>query len=222
MLVKQFEYKEDSEMGTVGWAMLNAPASFNVGSGLGVAHDTLEHFHNTNATWEDELLALGSMVYIRGINGQLGNPYHTPAESLASDLINCLEFFTNSNRAIKPCTARAYSDGYDGYGLIHESVKLAAKAHVTYGDEWLGTLDELNELYKYMTAWLNKGYSKSKARYHYDNCSALTMFQEIRRKVDNIKYTEQGDTLKVIVNIKAGTTKVLYTSYLYLETQELR
>lgn len=47
-IVKTFEYQEDQDTGVLGWGLTNMPNIFNTGQGLLVAHDTLEHFPNTD------------------------------------------------------------------------------------------------------------------------------------------------------------------------------
>lgn len=83
MIVRTFE-RQDGEYGE-GWLMIGAPSSFVPSSGVTIAHDILEHRRGDKGTCEEELMALGASLYIRGIGGFWeGNP----GEVIADDILN--------------------------------------------------------------------------------------------------------------------------------------
>lgn len=202
MLHKTFEYKEDF-YGAVGWIEVGAPACYNSGTGLLVAHDVLEHFKPTlfsKDSWEDELLALGAMVYVRGEQGYFHYMYNPDwRKHLEIDISSLLEF-VSTIRKLKPCRSRdVHSIKEDMYEVVFNAWKFLDK-------EYHVPLDQLDLI----THFLVKGYNKAKKRYHKNGHAACSMFMEIESLVNDIKYVEVGDTLKVIVNIKEQTVKVVH------------
>lgn len=64
MIHRIFEWREDQELGGYGWIMKGQP-TFNASTGLGIAHDTLEHFANRYGSIADEMLAFGAILRVR-------------------------------------------------------------------------------------------------------------------------------------------------------------
>ena len=88
MIRCDFVFGEDSEFGTDGW-IPKANLDFNAMNGMGVAHDTMEHFNLGEGTLEEEFLAFGSMFYIRVEGGYFHNytrSHLRPVDHLSSDL----------------------------------------------------------------------------------------------------------------------------------------
>jgi len=68
MMIRRYK-KETSDQSGVGWLMIGAPSTYFPIGGMGVAHDLLEHRPTDSGTIEEELQALGAMIYIRGVGG---------------------------------------------------------------------------------------------------------------------------------------------------------
>lgn len=87
-----------------------------------VAHDTLEHFWDgKNDRWEDELLALGAMTFIRWQPGFFSGRHRMRlrdnlyrmrlCDNIYPDLYQCLHFCLDE-RPIKPLKTNKLSDRY--------------------------------------------------------------------------------------------------------------
>lgn len=102
-LTRRFTWTNHSETGLIGWlpvACADDPL-FLPSMGLGVAHDTLEHF-SMDGSMEDECLAFGSLYFIRIETGRLRDFEHarfTPAQTFGSDL--CEMFRSNDYADLK-------------------------------------------------------------------------------------------------------------------------
>lgn len=207
MLVKNFEYVEDYETGSLGWLLENAPKTFRVGEGIAVAHDTLEHFQDTTDSWEDELQAFGALCFTRGISGDLSTPYHRSGESaIALDIYEALRFFEGEckQREVKPLRQKGRWSCY-GFDFIDNAIKIAIGMFEEY--------ESTNVSKQTITGirnWMRYGYRRAEKRFHKDNRIASKMFANIRDAVDKIKFAEEGDKIKVIANIKTGETKVKF------------
>lgn len=93
-ITKIFEYRSDDRSGYTGWIPKGAPREFNSGGGMLVAHDVLEHTRDTTSSWEDELMALGALIFIRGETGYFSGRVHNPSwgGNMVGDLMNCMRF----------------------------------------------------------------------------------------------------------------------------------
>ena len=69
MLTYSFDHKEWDEVGGMGWLIHGAPKQFNPVSGMGVAHDILEHHKDDTGELHNELMAFGAMYRVRGETG---------------------------------------------------------------------------------------------------------------------------------------------------------
>ena len=210
MLHKTFKYKKDCN-GAVGWIEVGAPACYNSGTGMLVAHDVLEHFKPTTYSkdsWEDELLALGAMVYVRGEQGYFHSMYHPDwKKHLESDISMVLEF-VSTTRKLKPCRSRdVYSTREDMYDVVFNAWK--------YLDtEYIVPTDQLNLI----THYLVKGYNLANRRYHDAGYVICDMFLQIEEEVNSLsKYAETGDLLKINVNIKRKEVHFKHIPYWEIE-----
>lgn len=66
MIRRSFVWDFDDEMGFDGWAMVGGPKYFWPAHGHGLAHDVMEHFKSDQSRPEDELMALGALMHVRG------------------------------------------------------------------------------------------------------------------------------------------------------------
>ncbi|UUZ75477.1 hypothetical protein LP414_27565 [Polaromonas sp. P1(28)-13] len=102
MIHRIFEWREDQELGGEGWIMKGQP-TFNASRGLGIVHDTLEHFANRYGSITDEMLAFGSILRVRVEGGFFCRQYNpNPAFHLSGDLARMMEklrFDENIDRA---------------------------------------------------------------------------------------------------------------------------
>jgi len=213
-IAKIFEYKEDKESGSMGWGLKNAPPEFNAEVGLLVAHDTLEHFPNTTGSWEDELMALGAVAFIRGESGYFSDKYYPlPQDNISVDVANCFYFFLGSRRDIKPLKkTRGLNNEFEANYIISEAVNIALnQCRDETGDRpSLSTIANVTE-------WLKLGYRKSKRRYRgVESHEMLCLFTSIQRDVDDLEHqAEEGCELRVSVDVTNQTVDVKLTHPYY-------
>lgn len=202
-MVRLFEFREDRETGSLGWVPKGAPSVFNTGGGRLVAHDVLEHRPNTSASWEDELMALGAMVFIRGETGHFYSQHRPDWEShLAADLRNCFEYLWHSGLNLKTVRTNAIYGTDDG---LSEAIEMAITELKHEGCD--NTKITCERTVKTMKDWLRVGYRHARKRYHDNAGRALYLFTMIERDVDELtKQAEEGfSELKVSVSIKNWT-----------------
>jgi hypothetical protein len=193
---KSFIYKEDQEYGNLGWVELNAPDCFNTGDGRLVAHDTLEHFKPIygNYSVEDELLALGASMYIRGEQGYFADR-HSPSipDQYSPDVERCIAVLLNNSVSTITRKVRAIPCEEDLQETVH-------KACTEYNYLLEGTVvpAKLQEHVKHL---LRAGYRKAAKRFHGDASGACNLFMQIEAAVNNVtKYADEGDMLVVSFN----------------------
>jgi len=214
MIVKTFEYVTDPdeyvtdpEFGTLGWRLKGAPVEFNAGDGRTVAHDVIEHFWDGKTDrWEDELLALGAMIFVRWESGYLSGRYYSGlGENLSADLEKCLEFIANE-RDIKPIsTYRLKDDGIEAD--IEEAIRLATKEFIEYVDgDVAGNRQMVSENSENIKGWIRTGYRRARRRYR-SIAVASSLFDSISRQVDRMM-ADEFDEIKIIVNIRRCSAEV--------------
>lgn len=212
MLTRTFEYTEDN-YGNLGFLPVNAPAMFNAGDGRIVAHDMLEHFQNTTCTWEDELLALGAMIYVRGEYGYFTSNRHNPEWEvhLAADLLQVMGFVSNNRylREVKVRDTNGVGEGIDHAIAIAYSSMLDERK---YGEDAYN-LEVIKHQLPLIRKWLIKGYNKANARYRKGFANTGMLFCEIEKGLSNPVYKIEGSKTTVIVNLKRGTVKFNHTFY---------
>lgn len=212
MTTKVFEYRKDDEYGSDGWVLENAPKEFNTGNGRLVAHDCLEHFWDGKVDrWEDELLALGAMTFIRYETGEFSSNYNPKlSDNLSGDLVNCLYFIINE-RGIKPIKTKKLDCEHlemEFFNAVHLAKRELDREDVAK--------IEVSQVFN-IVGWLRKGYRRAQKRFG-DNFKALTMFRDIEREVDRLtKFADIGDRLLVSFNIRRCTTKVTFLEQTYYE-----
>jgi len=199
----EFEKQYNDEFGSYGWLIRGAPSTYFPILGMGVAHDILEHQPGDNGTVEEELMALGAALYIRGNGNYWRGSRIPPGGHLSGELSNDLAF--------------KYGGVDDGIASPGRTYKLE-----DFAEEWIaqaleGTKKEFeyhaqyysNELREYrantkdylkkVPGWLRIGYRKAKRRYSkvapWDLC---TIFSKIEKDSDKyIDMAEDGDLFVV-------------------------
>jgi hypothetical protein len=199
-MITSFDWREDKEFGHYGWIMTGMP-DFNASTGLGIAHDTLEHFANGDGSLTDEMMAFGAMMYIRGEGGYfdaLPNNNNVPHLQLGGDICRFLQDERRGSIHIRK-PPRTYSIGEMDSEIqlsIKEGVRLA-NSELDDGDTPFST----GEVTDRMIGWMRIGYRKAERRY----CNAAPiylahLFTEIRDTVDRqFKHGEEGEKLIVKV-----------------------
>ena len=213
MLIKNFVWAYDDEYGLYGWILKDSPSNYNVGSGMMVAHDCLEHVPNPDSSWEDELRALGAAMFIRGMTGFLGNKHNTKEETLSSDFANCFRFFVCGDREIKQPPKVRIGDAVSI--ALKKSVELAIKEYEDNWGEYDDEDDTISEsLIESVTAWAVHGARRAKKRFSgcYD---PVYLFNKIQKEVNELKHVEEGSTLKILISLAKESVEIRYSDPVY-------
>lgn len=172
-------YKTGERFGCLGWIAENAPSNFEPGDGRVMAHDILEHLKSNETGWEDELMALGAMIFIRGEhNGYFNADWSNIVER---ELCECLGYLSGGMTLKQKKASRVshIEDGIDfalrgALFLMHEEI-----AHKEVDKESI-------------KAWIRIGYRNARKKYKI-GWKALNMFTKIEREVDRMtKFAEEG------------------------------
>lgn len=112
MISMKFLYTTDKHYDFPGWLPENAPRTFTPLDAMGAVHDLMEHRKTANSgSVEEELHALGVMLYIRGEGGYWHDRAITDvAEHLAFELARLPEVFRGElvDISCRPGTGYAY------------------------------------------------------------------------------------------------------------------
>lgn len=213
IITKTFTFLEDAH-GITGWVQSGAPDCYNAGNGRLVAHDVLEHGETPDPSWEDELLALGAFVYIRGQTGYT----HQWVEALSVDLERCLEFFAESDREITSKGVEVVPDKYVDNGTLEGIYTAVLKAKQRKG-RWearaLGSKEEVPErVVSSIRNWVVAGFIDADRRFG-DPYRALDLFKQIEEQADKYYKVADGEgglwhVMEVSVDTDAHDVKVKY------------
>ena len=212
MLSKTFEYGEDYN-GNVGFIPVNASTVFNAGDGRLVAHDILEHFSNTTCMWEDELLALGAMIFVRGIDGYFTNNVYNPdwTTHLAADLLQVFSF-VSTTRLLHDIKVRDVNHvGDDIDNAITKAYKNMLLERNDCEDDY--NIEVITQQLPLIKKWLIKGYNKAVKRYSKCNYPIVSLFYEIENELQKSWYKEEHTKITVSVNLIQGTVTFNHKYY---------
>ena len=205
-IVKEFEYREDHDWGTLGWVLKDAPLVYNTGGPVLVAHDCIEHFTNAvDGSIEDELLALGSIAWIRGDSLTEMNHRYTCGQSLGSDVHTLLRV----GRPVKDMTGH-YDPWESASDYIEEGIKKGVSMFLREEDEL--TKGVMKQDAHNIKGWMLRGMRLARRRFYGDKDLALYLFTEVRDQVAKIKCMEEGDTIRVSIGIKQQSVQVTHRS----------
>lgn len=192
---------QDEMIGELGFNLIsngmpNNGSEFVVGQGLIIAHDIIEHQQGLKkiGTLEDELIALGGIVYARGVTGELSNGFTTAEETIAHDICRMFKYSLNNPKF----TGHKYyperlREEYE-YDIIRDSIQKSRK---------ILTLDEHDEYYsKGMSIEIQKylcwtkhlmlhGVYLAERRFGNEHV-ALHAFKNIQKEVDRFTPEYEG------------------------------
>ena len=207
MIHSVFEWREDEEYGDYGWIMKNQP-TFNVSNGLGVAHDTMEHFKSRHGHIAYEMRAFGAIMRVRVDGGFFCKSYNSdPAWHLSLDMAQILEKLdSDAEIAVAPRTYPLRE------GWIEEIIQTAITkglktANYDKEDEYLIKNGENTER---MVNWMRIGYRQAVRRYpNSDGSDLMYCFEDIQRQVDGkYKNGEFGEELHIQINAQTLERRV--------------
>jgi len=198
-ITRKFIWAKDRDHGSMGWLPKNIP-HFNVSDGLGVTHDVMEHFSSRDDSIESEMMAFGSMLYIRGMGdywAAINAYYPNPADQMPNDIARFLG--ENGEHITAPRSESRMGDS-DADDILEATF---AKVRALLPDEldcWSAEFD-IEPVIMNAMAWVRIGYVACARRFHQNSPYAISdTFQEIENYINDQHATgRDGDTMTVRV-----------------------
>lgn len=202
---------QDEMTGELGFNLINNGMPNNgsevvAGQGLIIAHDILEHQHGLKkiGTLEDELIALGGVIYIRGTTGELSNGFNSVEDNIASDLTRMFRYsLYNPTFTGKKYYPKRLLEGYE-YDIIKDSIQKARRDLILdeYEDyESKGMSREIQQYLCWCKHLMLYGLYKAEKRFG-NEYEALHTFKQIQHVVDS--HTPEYEGQEFILGYKQG------------------
>lgn len=172
-----FEYVEDGDYGP-GLRMANRPY-FDPTTGMGVAHDCLEHFHNDAGNTEAELEALGAMIHVRG-------DYYFSRSSAVQEVAESMpevNRYEGRDAIPHPPSMKLHDDLKDQVPTLIKAIHASFHSEDMLVPSWLYDINSMNNV----IAWINRGYKRAITRYYEAERRGVHMpdfFKEVEKTVD--------------------------------------
>lgn len=207
MTTYRFVCEIHEEFGAKGWRMENETDA-DPATGRGVAHDILEHSHSKAADFGvvGELVALGTILWLRGETGELDNSHHDFSTNMGVEFRDIFEHHINEDYPFPepPKTRRLNRDTEQE---IQQIIEYARKDILNECVEW--SPDRVNSLLAMSIGYLRIGYRAALRRYQYrglDNYTMAYLFKDIQRCADlKLNHAQIGDVMHIKVNLKHKT-----------------
>jgi hypothetical protein len=202
MLIRRFKLKEHEDFGSNGWLMVGAPDTYVPLSGMAVAHDLLEHRRNDQGTVEDELLAFGAVLYIRGEGGywaRKGSPYQ-PGYHLGGEIGNDLgvKYGGVENRIQDPGRTRPLEEHVEEW--IAEAIAEARSALKECCNDF--TFKQVEEFLSRAVGWIRRGYRMALKRYHgIPVCNLAYLYAQIEEKADRLLKDDMAQYCEMVIRL---------------------
>lgn len=198
MITKKFTCKMHEDHGNLGWVMNTMP-HFDPATGMGVAHDCLEHL-TRRVGFEGEMEAFGASLWIRGEGGYWQGRGAHNSEWFQNTCGEVAEFLAQANGV---CAKPPRADELEEW-LEEQLQQLKTHAVDSWASEELAdrfslehiTEEELAANLENVLGWVRRGYhnaDKKYTAYQYDVCY---LFQQIEKEVDDLQ-PQEGDTLTI-------------------------
>lgn len=215
----EFVWAEDRELGGYGWVP-KCNLDFNAMNGMGVAHDSMEHGDLTAGTLEEEMLAFGAMLYIRGDGGYWWQSYRCKAsENMDGGIARfSREAFYARQCVLQKPKRSLHIDHETDIQEIVDAGWRALRAEFEYEpNNWAEFKRHNPEFKKRLAGWIRRGYQECKRRYN--NIPAWKLcdvFRQISKRVDDVKHVEEGEELHIVLKLE-GQSITPVVQRLYLE-----
>jgi hypothetical protein len=234
ILEKTFIYKLWEDTGSWGFIEREKIGIFDPATGLGVAHDTLEHVGGHPNPVVDELMAFGAIIAFRGHgNYWMMFPHQhaipDPAYQISGGFENALRALETGDWSLTPIEdQKPLDEGYEDLidRVLSEAVKQEEVIYIFCGDDEGD--DEGNDLVRevpkseieFMRNWMRRGCRLALEKYDPDpsNYNAedhfLEAFFQIETEVDEIiKHLEDGldEDRELVVKIDTDGMDVTIT-----------
>jgi hypothetical protein len=199
MITKKFTCQEHQEYGFLGW-VLNTMPHFDPVTGMGVAHDCLEHL-TRRVGFEGEMEAFGVALYIRhggGYWADRGSRDPSWSNNVSTELAEFLARDTNLTVAQAPRTKPLEDEDAE-----EEIAKMQVRALDDFYAEMAesyGLEDTPREVValalERAAVWVRRGWLNAERKYGAYQYDVAYMFRQIETEVDKLN-PEEGDTLTV-------------------------
>ena len=208
MITRTF-VKQDGEYGE-GWLMIGAPSSFVPSSGVTIAHDILEHRRGDKGTCEEELMALGASLYVRGIGGfWKGNP----GEVIADDILNevGLNYGAISNGIQSHREIQLKDKEVEGWiSAMNKEIEKTMSVE-NWWDQWgrdEPNTEQVREYLDLVPDWLRAGFLGAQKRYAKSSLDSHTLARMSRSIADQsdklLRHAELGFRMRVRVDLQTA------------------
>ncbi len=222
MLIQRFRREEHEDYGEDGWLLVGAPSTYVPLWGMGVAHDLLEHRRNDTGTVEEELLAFGAALYVRGEGGYWNRkasglcPGTHVGEEIGRDL--GLKYGGIENGIDDPGRTTRLDGHVEEW--IETAVREARKAIredcedcedcKDTSSQDAGRWGHVVELFlRRVVGWLRRGYRLAARRYYGISPYRLaTMFAEIEQKADKLLRDDMSSYCEMVIRLDVRKGRV--------------
>lgn len=188
-----FKLTEHEEHGYTGLQALFMDGA-EPAAGFTCAHDIMEHFSGLDLDSDSEALALGAMLYVRGMAGyfQRGLYPKSPGYAMSGDVARLFTDAWQWGEITDPGrTCRL--DDEEAEAWIEEAIRLAEREirddyeqrpHSQWGS--------------WVRGWLRKGFRKARKRYSLDPATLCHTFDRMSEALDNAaKNMDEWDIVRV-------------------------
>lgn len=229
--MREYRFRREiyEESGSEGWLLIGAPETYIPIGGMGLAHDIMEHRIGDTGSVEDELLALGAALYIRGEGGywykHRGTP--CPGYQLSGDFYDLAHQYEGLYNLSKPRRTTSLPDRVENW--IEEACERGYSHVMEY---WHGEdldlngedkdlADAVNSFIANIPGWLRRGYRMARRRYKSLRPYHLSeTFAEIAEAADkHLKNAEEFEILVVLFDEKKGDAKVFLEEFEFSEDE---
>ena len=209
--VFKFAFAEHEEHGTKGWKPDWIPGGEPL-TGIGVAHDVMEHWTNQSGSWNDELVALGAALFVRGDGGWFaanGRSKHNDRWSVntCSDIVEGMRKHVWQDEPwVSLLSGRAGSHRLDEWNeseIEHCLNRVRQDFREEVGEDFNRAQWMVSDLYMQQMARLMRvGYRKAERRYR-NAYAAAHVFSQIAEKSDKLlEHADDFETLEVRLNAR--------------------
>jgi len=207
LIQKEFEYRECEVYGGMGWVEKDAPKEYVCGMGMIVAHGVLEHVDTEyrKDSWEDELLALGAMTFIRGRNYFVNKMYPDVSDQMSGDLTRCFQRMASLDRDIRLHQFVEQIDDDEVDNELVRAISLAVDECNEYGGDRPSRINQERMLHI-----LRDGHNRAKKRFDGDEQTAVSMFIDIESQVNDFKYADETTVMDIEANPDDGRVSVIF------------
>lgn len=222
MLTKTFVCEEHQDFGGLGWRE-KGKQHFEPLKGLAVAHDCLEHFPDDGPEIEHEVQALGASLHVRGL--EINNTYHSYErwESLESDMIELFRLYRYQDVKFNtpPRTTKLAADPEDQIDKLMSNLREFLESEMNDEDDDRTTSARLDSFVPKVRGWLRVGYRRAVRRWRLESWQICSVFNRISEKADKyLKIAEDGDEIKVSVDMRNQCATVTHSTYYDLHPEE--